>query len=254
MGDPVSNKHPYQPDDEMGFRAQRARALSKVLLRRSRRRFLRGGLTFLAGGVAAGAAYGILKFGFNVNVASIEKLLADANIVDIGEVSRLVEHMDRTGELAGAKLIARAWTDDDFKKALLTDADAAIDRANIGIGPENLPLKPAHYEIRFVENTRETHNLVVCTLCSCYPTNLLGTPPMWYRSREYRYRALKEPRNLLRELGLNLPDSVSIVVHDSNVDIRYAVLPRRPDYTAGWGEEQLEKIVTRDVMIGVRSF
>jgi nitrile hydratase subunit alpha len=247
------HRHPFQPDDERSFRAQRAHAMARLLFKRSRRQFLGAGLGCLAVGASAGVAYGALRLGLNVDLSPIEDFLVKHGVLRQDEVTRTVEYMDQSGELGGAKLIVKAWNDVNIKNALLTDANAAIDRANIRIGPQGLLLQSEDYKIQFVEDTAKTHNLIVCTLCSCYPTNILGTPPKWYRSAEYRYRAVSEPRKLLKEFGLNLPEDVSIVVHDSTADLRYIILPKRPDYTRGWKDQELEKIITRDVMIGVRS-
>ena len=136
----------------------------------------------------------------------------------------------------------RAWTDPGFRERLLADGSAAC--AEMGVPVEAMKLI-------VVENTADTHNVIVCTLCSCYPRNLLGLPPDWYKQREYRSRTVREPRKVLAEFGLNLPDSVKVQVHDSTADMRYLVLPKRPEGTEGWSAERLAEIVGRDSMIGV---
>ncbi|GIW81129.1 MAG: hypothetical protein KatS3mg105_2936 [Gemmatales bacterium] len=140
------------------------------------------------------------------------------------------------------KVVARAWLDPDYKRRLLADGTAAV--AELGIDMEGTPLL-------VVENTPKVHNVVVCTLCSCYPRALLGLPPDWYKSREYRSRTVREPRSVLAEFGTILPDDVEVRVHDSSADMRYLVLPMRPEGTEGMNEEELARLVTRDSMIGV---
>ena len=149
--------------------------------------------------------------------------------------------MDARSPANGAAVVARAWTDPAFKARLLADASAASREMGFDIGPLNLIA---------VENTADTHNLIVCTLCSCYPRNLLGLPPDWYKTRAYRSRAVREPRAVLREFGLDLPDHVTVRVHDSTADMRYIVLPARPEGTEGMDEAALARLVTRDSMIG----
>ena len=166
----------------------------------------------------------------------IEKGLITAEAVD-AEISWFEQDI---GPLMGAKVVARAWTDPAFKARLLADGSAAV--AELGFGGA---LTAA------VENTPSVHNLVVCTLCSCYPSALLGLPPTWYKSFAYRSRAVIEPRAVLREFGLELPDSVEVRVWDSSSELRYLVLPERPAGTEGLSEEELAALVTRDAMIGV---
>jgi len=139
-------------------------------------------------------------------------------------------------------VVARAWTDPAFRALLLADGSAAC-RAE-GIEVDALKLVA-------VENDAQAHNVIVCTLCSCYPRTLLGLPPDWYKSRAYRTRLVREPRRVLAEFGLTLPDAVTVRVHDSTADMRYLVVPRRPEGTEGWGAARLASIVTRDCMIGV---
>ena len=139
-------------------------------------------------------------------------------------------------------MVAKAWTDPEFKKRLLANGTAAV--AEMGI-----PMGDA--ELIVVENSKDVHNVIVCTLCSCYPRTVLGLPPDWYKSRNYRSRVVVEPRAVLKEFGTELPDSVILRTHDSNADMRYLVLPERPAGTEDWSEEQLAVIVTRDCMVGV---
>ena len=143
----------------------------------------------------------------------------------------------------GARIVARAWTDPAYKERLLADAKAAA--SEVGVDAALSPVVVA------LENTAELHHLVVCTLCSCYPRALLGPPPAWYKSNEYRSRAVSEPRAVMAEFGLRLPDEVEVRVVDSTADIRYLVIPRRPAGTEGWSEERLALLVTRDSLVGV---
>ena len=158
------------------------------------------------------------------------------------EYRRQVEFMDSITPARGAQLVARAWTDKGFKDRLVADSKAAAAELGLDIGP---------VPILAMENTSKVHNLIVCTLCSCYPRYLLGIPPDWYKSRSYRRRAISEPRNVLSEFGTALGDDVEIKVHDSTADMRYMVLPMRPAGTEGMNEEALADLVTRDCMIGV---
>ena len=151
--------------------------------------------------------------------------------------------MEARSPANGAKLVARAWVDPEFKELLLSDGKAAA--SQLGMDPEH----PA--EIIVVENTPEVHNLIVCTLCSCYPRAILGRPPDWYKSFAYRSRAVREPRAVMREFGFEPPEGVEVVVHDSTADARYMVLPMRPPDTKGMDEEQLAGLVTRDSLVGV---
>jgi len=173
---------------------------------------------------------------------AVRELLVEKGITTAAEINVQIEKMDARTPALGAKVVARAWGDPAFKARLLADGSAAI--TELGIEPDGLKLV-------VVENTAEVHNVVVCTLCSCYPRNVLGLPPDWYKSRAYRSRTVKEPRAVLSEFGLNLPDSQRVQVHDSTADMRYLVLPKRPAGTEGWSRERLESIVTRDCMIGV---
>ncbi len=174
---------------------------------------------------------------------AVRELLIEKGVFTADEVRRVVEDIESRSPEGGARVVARAWTDADFKALLLRDATAAC----TAMGFE-MALYDVHLTV--VENTPHVHNLVVCTLCSCYPRMLLGLPPAWYKSRAYRSRAVAEPRAVLREFGLELPDRVAVRVHDSTADLRYLVLPMRPEGTAGYSAAQLAALVTRDSMIG----
>jgi nitrile hydratase len=178
-------------------------------------------------------------------VAAIESVLVEKNILDTDALDAIVQQFEENlGPMNGAKVVARAWSDPAYKERLLADGTAAI--ADFGFqGPEG------HFMV-VVENTHQVHNLVVCTLCSCYPWPTLGLPPKWYKSPAYRSRAVREPRKLLAEMGTVIPADVAIRVWDSSAEARYLVLPMRPDVTADMSEEQLAGIVTRDSMIGVQ--
>jgi len=179
-----------------------------------------------------------------LRVAALESLLVEKGLVDPAALDALVETYEhRIGPRNGAKVVARAWVDPAYKTRLLTDATRAI--AELGFGG----LQGEHMVA--VENTRKVHNLVVCTLCSCYPLPILGLPPVWYKSAPYRSRAVLDPRGVLKELGLTLAPETEIRVWDSTAEIRYLVIPERPDGTESLSEEQLAALVTRDSMIGV---
>lgn len=176
-------------------------------------------------------------------------LLADKGIADASEVRAAMERLDasQAKQPVGAAMVARAWKDDDFRRLLLKDAVAAA--AEMGIVATN---STAPTLLRCVESTPEVHNLIVCTLCSCYPISVLGLSPPWYKSREFRSRAVREPRALLADsFGLTLPQATEVRVWDSTADMRYMVLPARPEGTDGWAEEELRALVTRDSIIGV---
>jgi nitrile hydratase len=151
--------------------------------------------------------------------------------------------MEARSPANGAKLVARAWIDEEFRALLLSDAKAAA--SMLGINPEH----PAEFVV--IENTQKVHNLIVCTLCSCYPRAILGRPPDWYKSFEYRSRAVREPRAVMREFGFEPPEDVEVLVHDSTADVRYMVLPMRPSDTEDLDEEELARLVTRDSLVGV---
>ena len=173
---------------------------------------------------------------------ALRELLIERGVLDANEIHRQVEEMDSRTPAQGARVVARAWVDPEYKKLLLADGNAACAALGIDRGP---------YKLVVAENTPDTHNVIVCTLCSCYPRWLLGLPPDWYKSRNYRSRMVREPRAVLREFGTEIADDVIVRVHDSTADMRYLVLPQRPAGTDGWTEERLAELVTRDSMIGV---
>lgn len=178
---------------------------------------------------------------------AIRQILVEKGIIAADAVRRLIEQMDARSETIGGKIVARAWVDPAFKQRLLANAKEAI--AELGL-PEVIPEVDAA-QLIVVENTATVHNVVVCTLCSCYPRTLLGMPPEWYKSKAYRSRVVREPRAVLKAFGTELPADVTVRVHDSNADMRYLVLPMRPAGTEGWSEDALARIVTRDCMVGV---
>lgn len=175
-------------------------------------------------------------------IRAIEELLVEKGVFTAKEVKSQVEYMEARSYENGARLVARAWVDPAFKQRLLSDTKAAA--AELGIDASG-PV-----EFVTVENTPEVHNIIVCTLCSCYPRPILGHPPDWYKSFAYRSRAVVEPREVLREFGLDLPEDKRIAVHDSSADLRYLVLPERPERTERMSEEGLAALVTRDSLIG----
>ena len=179
-----------------------------------------------------------------LRVKALESLLTEKGLVDPHALDELIATYEtKIGPKNGAKIVARAWADPAYKERLLADATAAI--AEFGfIGRQG-------EDMVALENTAKVHNMVVCTLCSCYPWPVLGLPPVWYKSAQYRSRAVIDPRGVLKELGLELADDVEVRVWDSTAELRYLVLPERPAGTEGWSEEQLAGIVTRDSMIGV---
>lgn len=173
---------------------------------------------------------------------AVTSLLVEKGIFSADDMRAQVERMDALDPSTGARLVARAWVDDGFRERLLADSKLAAAELGMDIGP--IP-------ILVMENTPETHNLVVCTLCSCYPKFLLGVPPDWYKSRNYRRRAVREPRKVLAEFGTKLDPDVAIRVHDSTADMRYMILPAQPTGTEGMSEDELTRLVTRDSLIGV---
>ena len=179
---------------------------------------------------------------FQLMEVSLRELLVEKGILTDEQVQATVDDMRSRGAERGASVVARAWTDPGFKARLLADGTKACQELGLDV--------PA-LRLIAVENTPATHNLIVCTLCSCYPRMLLGLPPEWYKSRPYRSRAVREPRTVLAEFGLAVPDNVQVRVHDSTADMRYIVLPMQPAGTEGWSEERLAALVTRDCMIGV---
>jgi nitrile hydratase len=177
-------------------------------------------------------------------VAALEHLFVERGWVSPEAIDRFVQMYEQDiGPLNGAKVVARAWVDSAYKRRLLADGTAAIEELGFG-GPEG-----DHLVV--VENTDEVHNVIVCTLCSCYPWPVLGLPPDWYKSPPYRSRLVREPRAVLAEMGCDVPDQMEIRVWDSSAEVRYLVLPQRPEGVADLGEEALAALVTRDAMIGV---
>src|SRR5215813_8630816 len=177
-------------------------------------------------------------------VAALEALLTERGLVPDGFIEEVTRRYESDiGPMNGAKVVARAWVDPDYKERLLADGTAAIAELGFG-GPEGDHLVA-------VENTPQVHNVVVCTLCSCYPWPVLGLPPTWYKSPPYRARMVREPRALLAEMGCEVPEDVEIRVWDSSADVRYLVVPERPPGTDGASEEELAAVVSRDAMIGV---
>lgn len=175
---------------------------------------------------------------------ALQSLLVEKGIVDEATIDRVIEAYEhRFGPHLGAAVVARAWVDPDFKSALLDDGASAVNGLDLGtrVGARLVAL----------ENTDQVHNVVVCTLCSCYPNTLLGLPPTWYKSAPYRSRAVLEPRAVLSEFGTEVGDEVEVRVWDSNSEVRYLVVPQRPEGTDGWSEEQLVQLVSRNAMIGV---
>ncbi len=179
-----------------------------------------------------------------LRVKALESLLVEKGLVDRSALDALIDTYEhKVGPRNGARVVARAWADPAYRQRLLTNADAAI--AELGYGG----LQGEHMVV--VENTPKVHNLVVCTLCSCYPWPVLGLPPVWYKSAPYRSRAVIDPRGVLREFGLELADDVELRVWDSTAELRYLVLPERPVGSEKLNEEELAALVTRDAMIGV---
>jgi nitrile hydratase len=174
-------------------------------------------------------------------VDALQSLLIRQKLVAPGEIRREIEKIESPGAHLGAKMVARAWVDDDYKDRLLADGKSAAAELGIVVGEAQLIV---------VENTENQHNLVCCTLCSCYPRTILGQPPAWYISKAYRARAVREPRAVLSEFGLQIPDDIQLMVHDSNADMRYLVLPQRPSGSEHMSEGELVSLVTRDCMIG----
>jgi len=173
---------------------------------------------------------------------AMKELLIEKGVFTGDQLRAQLERIDSWQPSKGAQIVARAWTDPEFKKLLLSDTPKAVREFNIDSGLVALTV---------VENTDTVHNVIVCTLCSCYPRALLGLPPDWYKSKNYRSRVVIEPREVLKEFGTEIPDDVTVRVHDSLADLRYIVLPKRPKGTEDWSEEQLAEIVTRDTMVGV---
>jgi nitrile hydratase len=178
-----------------------------------------------------------------LRVKALETLLTEKGLIDPKALDLLVDaYENKIGPRNGAQIVARAWTDPAYKQRLLADGSAAI--AELGFGGMQ------GEDMVVVENTPKTHNLVVCTLCSCYPWSVLGLPPVWFKANAYRARAVREPRKVLEEFGLHLGDDVEVRVWDSTAEVRYLVLPERPQGSEGFSEAQLAELVTRDSMIG----
>lgn len=178
-----------------------------------------------------------------LRVKAIESLLVEKGIVDPATLDTIIDTYEhKVGPHIGAQIVAKAWVDSDFKARLLADGTGAIAELGLtGFSSEHMVV---------VENTPKVHNLIVCTLCSCYPWAILGLPPTWYKSFAYRSRVVIEPRQVLQEFGLEIPEHVEVRVWDSNADLRYLVLPERPADTAGMSEADLASLVTRNAMIG----
>jgi nitrile hydratase len=175
---------------------------------------------------------------------ALESLLVEKGLLTSEEVDRIVSMYEHDiGPMLGARVVAHAWVDAEYRKRLLADGPAAVKELGINY--------PAGTQLVVVENQEDVHNVIVCTLCSCYPWPVLGLPPTWYKSAPYRSRMVREPRAVLQEFDLTLPEEVAVNVWDSSSDVRYMVLPERPFGTEGWSEERLAAIVTRDCMIGV---
>ena len=176
-------------------------------------------------------------------IYAIRDLLIEKGVISEKDIQCQIEYQEARSPANGAKLVARAWVNPDFKTRFISDPKSAC--AEMGIDAT------AINEFVVLENTERVRHMVVCTLCSCYPRPILGRPPDWYKSFNYRQRSVLDPRGVMREFGLNLPDDVEVHVHDSTADIRYLVLPVRPKGTENWSEADLAKLVTRDSMIGV---
>jgi len=175
-----------------------------------------------------------------LRVKALESLLVEKGMVNSDAVDAWVEvYTEEIGPKCGAQVVARAWTDPDFKARLMANGTEAI---------RELGLEQKHLQV--VENTKDVHNMVVCTLCSCYPIGILGIPPTWYKMAAYRSRAVRDPRGVLSEFGVTLPDDIEVRVWDSTAELRYLVVPQRPAGTGGWTEEKLARLVSRNSMIG----
>ena len=173
---------------------------------------------------------------------AMQEILEAKGVLTAEQIRRRMEQFEEDFPFRGSRVIARAWIDPEFRQRLLADGRAACAEMGVQLESERLIA---------VENTPDVHNIIVCTLCSCYPRALLGMPPTWYKSRNYRSRVVFEPRAVLKEFGTVLPEDVTVRVHDSNADMRYVVIPMRPAGTEGWSEEQLAGLLTRDTLVGV---
>jgi nitrile hydratase len=221
---------------------------------RTRRGFLKSAATGAAGIVAGVPAYGatntdqdpthqVVPSDLTLRVKALESLLVDKGLVDRAALDRIVEAFEtKIGPRNGARVVARAWVDPAYKKRLLADTSSAMEELGFQ--------RYQGEDIVALENTPTVHNMVVCTLCSCYPWPLLGLPPVWYKSAPYRSRAIIDPRGVLKELGLDVEADVEVRVWDSTAEVRYIVLPQRPAGSEHLNEEALAALVTRDAMIG----
>jgi nitrile hydratase len=179
-----------------------------------------------------------------IRAQALESLLIEKGLLTADAIDDVItQYSERVGPLNGARVVARAWTNPEFKQQLLTDGTSAIESFGFEGGQVE--------KLVVIENTDEVHNAVVCTLCSCYPWAVLGLPPRWYKDPQYRSRIVREPRVVLKEMGLDLPDEVEIRIWDSSAEVRYMILPQQPHHSIGKSEEELIDVVTRDSMIGV---
>jgi nitrile hydratase alpha subunit len=179
---------------------------------------------------------------YEIMSRAMQELLEERDLIAAEQIRQRMELFDEEYPYRGSKVVAHAWANPAFKQRLLEDGKAACAEFGIDLEADRLIA---------VENTPEVHNIIVCTLCSCYPRALLGMPPTWYKSENYRARVVREPRAVLKEFGTVIPDHVTVRVHDSNADMRYVVVPMRPASTDSWSEEQLAEILTRDTLVGV---
>jgi nitrile hydratase alpha subunit len=179
---------------------------------------------------------------YEIMSRAMQELMEQKGVITAEQIRRRMEQFEEDFPYRGARVVAHAWTDPQYKKRLLEDGKAACTEFGIDLEVDRLIA---------VENTPDVHNVIVCTLCSCYPRALLGMPPTWYKSKNYRSRVVFEPRAVLKEFGTVLPDQVTVRVHDSNADMRYVVIPMRPAGTENWSEERLAGILTRDTLVGV---
>jgi nitrile hydratase len=180
---------------------------------------------------------------YEIMETAVRELLVEKKVIGAGEIRQMLEVMDTRTPALGSKIVARAWVDPEFRARLLANGRATLEELGIDFFEDT--------QLIVLENTDKVHNLIVCTLCSCYPREILGLPPDWYKLKPYRARAVKEPRAVLAEFGTTIPDAVEIRVSDSTAMIRFLVLPQRPPGTENFTEEQLAALVTRDAMIGV---
>lgn len=177
-----------------------------------------------------------------IRVNALQEVLISKGLLTAQEVTAAIGKLESPGLHQGAEIVVKAWTDPAYKTRLLQDGRAAIQELGYAV---------TEARIIVLENTDETHHLITCTLCSCYPRSILGQPPAWYTSKAYRARSVREPRKVLAEFGLELPTDIALTVHDSNADMRYLVLPQRPDWSQGFEAEALKALITRDHLVGV---